>query len=125
MARKTKAEREQEALRKHAEEVAERKASWQGLLMSALARATARGFDITVSKDSRHFVVRFVNEFDDCVKSNLPYGWEMYEDTWNLEQLVYELDRLDHRDAEAARVEEVKRTALLKLSDEERKVLGF
>lgn len=129
MARRTAAERKQEAerMRQLSEEarLAREVAEYPARLMAALTRSTNAYFDLSVSDNK--FLVRDRNKYDPQVHT-LAYAHSPNSQQ-QLEELEYVLDRHEAELAEAKRVREVKAEALRKvnelLSDEERELLGL
>jgi len=90
-------------------------------LMEALERASKLGWDISV--ENGQFCVYI--EDDDLSISGIPYSIPFV--SWNkeFEELVMCLDAEKQKREEAERIRSIRRDALSKLSEEERKALGF
>jgi hypothetical protein len=120
MARKTNAEKqaEQQAEREALE--AKEAAEYSHRLMKALEEATVKnGYELTV-RDGQFKLVNY--------SSDQTYIFDPYytpESFMNLEDLEDYLERLEEERAEANRLYNLKKSALAKLTEEERNVLGL
>ena len=129
MARRTAAERKQEAerMRQLSEEarLTREVAEYPARLMAALARSTNAYFDLSVVDNK--FLVRDRNKYEPQVHT-LAYAHSP-DSQYQLEELEFALDKHEYELAEARRVREVKENALRKvnemLSAEERELLGL
>ena len=129
MARRTAAERKQEAERmlqlSNEARLAREVAEYPARLMAALTRSTNAYFELSVNDNK--FLVRDRNKYEPQVHT-LAYAHST-DSQYQLEELEYELDRHERELAEARRVREVKENALRKvnemLSAEERELLGL
>lgn len=129
MARRTAAERKQEAERmrqlSEGARLTREVAEYPARLMAALTRATNAYFELSVVENK--FVVRDRNKYDPqdhvLAYAHSPNSQEQ------LEELEFVLDRHEAELAEARRVREVKENALRKvnemLTEEERELLGL
>jgi len=119
MARKTKAELTSENEAFMAQREAEEVASFFGLLMAQLERATnsPNFFSLTV-RDSKFLLV----EGRDTWTLSPVHSMQAQID---LEGLMWDLDQLDEDRRKAAEREAAKKEALAKLTDFERELLGL
>lgn len=127
MARKTKAELTAENQAFMAQREAEEVASFPGLLMAQLERATnsPNFFSLTV-RDSKFLLV----EGRDNVRGNGPFPRTLspvhsMQAQIDLEGLMWDLDQLDEDRRKAAEREAAKKEALAKLTTFERELLGL
>jgi hypothetical protein len=91
-------------------------------LMYALSRALAQGAQVGVDAQGMFFSVEF-RDSGRVINVSYAYGGPMDEEY--LQDLLFEVANLEFQRAEELRREEVRVTALSKLSDEELKVLGL
>jgi hypothetical protein len=91
-------------------------------LMDALSRALAQGAHADVDAQGMFFSVVF-RDSGRVINVSYAYGGPM--DQEYLEDLVFEVANLEFLREEERRLEQVRVTALAKLSDEEIKVLGL
>lgn len=104
--------------------IAEELKDYPKQLMNALHRAS--GFDarIEVNKDHK-FVVSYIDEWGDNQHIYLPTTVDTHIGMWPLNELTRVLDRKDEEVAEAKRKAEIRKSAIAKLTDEERAELGI
>ena len=131
MARETKVEREvRESLEriKRKQEIVD---AYPVNLLAALERATAHGWSIDavngrleISYEKEYRDDSYDRPYIDDYTIEVSLVIVDFEDTYGLDELLRELSYKDAEVAELRRIAEVKRVALTKLSDEERKVLG-
>lgn len=124
MARKTKAEQQAEQDALQAAKEAEQTKTWPTRLMGTLAQACdVLGARLTVDGD--HFVLKYRTAAEWDWVRELSYSYDGWESDEALTYVQWDVqEELDRRAAEARRLE-VKKAALLKLTDEERHVLGL
>ena len=122
MAKETKMQRE---IRVEAERAAEQelnRKTYPNRLMDALSRALALGAEADVNATGMYFEVKFL---DGGRVINVPYAYDTPMDEEYLQDLIYDVGILEFERDEARRLEQVRLTAMSKLSDEELKVLGL
>ena len=120
MTRKTRLERDAEAQARRKKKEAEARAMFPARLMSALERATDLDFEIIVRNGK--FAVGDTDDWDGF--------WEVghehsAESARVLDLMESELERQEQAVAEAERKVALRNSALAKLSEEEREVLGI
>ena len=120
MARKTKAEREAEAQVARALQEKMARDAYPELLMETLERAAKLSFDLRV-RDGKFEVLDRNSPVDYWT---LTYDYTADADN-ELDMLRWEVERQEQAEAEANRQWLVKQSALAKLSQEERALLGL
>ena len=121
MARETKAQRlEREAAERAAYE-AEMAATYPQRLMEMLERATNQNFELEV-KEGKFVLSDRDDRYERAVELTLEYSRENQE---GLHELDWRVDMKEAAQREAERKAQVKRTALSKLTEEEREALGL
>lgn len=124
MARKTKAEMQAEQDALQAAKEAEQTKTWPTRLMATLAQACSV-LGARLSVDGDHFVVKYCTNAERDRVQELSYSYGGWESEDALNDVQWDVQEELDRRAEAARRLEVKKAALLKLTDEERHVLGL
>jgi hypothetical protein len=121
MAKETKAERTLREGNERSMYLAEQEATYLPRLMAAMQRARAANFELEVQGMS--FVLRNRNDRDyDANVLELEYS-QSANDT--LDELEWQVKRVEEREAEANRKFLAKQCALAKLSKEEKELLGL
>ena len=121
MARKTKAELQAEREEAQALQEAHEFAQYPTRLMAALERATTLNFELEVRNSQFN-----LRDRDDSYPQLFVLTFTHDQDSQNaLESLEYDLKDKEAAEAEATRRYELKKAALAKLTEEERKLLGL
>jgi hypothetical protein len=96
--------------------------SYPARLMDALSRALALGAHASVDAQGMTFDV-VLSDFERVTR--VPYAYATPQDEMRLKDLLFEVGNLEFEREEARRLDQVRETALAKLSPEEQKVLGL
>lgn len=128
MARMTASQRKAQAEAQRKAQLQELTDGWHTRVHEAMLRATGYGMEIGVTRSADHFnyKVTFVDAWNDTETLFLATMLTENDQAslYNLVLLERELDRLQAKYEEEARVAKVRSEALAKLTDEERKLLG-